>query len=106
VPTSSCHGEGDIGSVAIGKTLPDAAESEKLSMPQDSSRENREIPSASQLTFDSERSENVTDGKSDRHADGKSHESVVLTTTANNDAAEASADPPSVCGRGRGKGLS
>lgn len=53
-------------------------------------RENREIPSASQLSFDWERSVNVSDGKADTHADGKSDESIIPTTTANNDAAEAS----------------
>ena len=78
--------------VAIGKTLADAAESQNLSMPQHSGRENREIPSASQSTFDWERSANVSDGKADMHADGKSRESVVLTKTANNGAAEASAE--------------
>ena len=61
-------------------------------MPQHSNRENREIPSVSQLTFDWERSANVSDGKADMHAGGKSHESVVLTTTANNSAAEAPAE--------------
>ncbi len=35
---------------------------------------------------------NVSDGKTDMHADGKSHESVVLPTTANNGAAEAPAE--------------
>jgi group II intron reverse transcriptase/maturase len=62
-------------------------------MRQHSNRENREIPSASQLSFNWERSANVTDGKADMHAEGKSDESVVPTTTANNDAAEASAEP-------------
>ena len=61
-------------------------------MPQHSNRENRELPSVSQLTFDWERSANVSDGKADMHADGKSHESVVPTTTANNGAAEAPAE--------------
>lgn len=68
------------------------AESENLSMRQDSNRENREVPSASQ-SLDWERSANVSDGKADMYADGKSHGSIVLTTTANNDAAEASAEP-------------
>lgn len=90
----------------MGEMSADAAESENLSMPQDSNRENREVPSVSQWAIDWERSANVSDGKADMHADGKSHESVVPTTTANNDAAEASADPPPVCARGRGKRLS
>jgi group II intron reverse transcriptase/maturase len=61
-------------------------------MRQDSNRENREIPSASQLTFGWERSANVSDGKADMHADGKSHESVVPTSPANNGAAAAPAE--------------
>ena len=60
-------------------------------MRQNSNRENREIPSVSE-SLGSERSVNVSDGKADMHADGKSHESIILTTTANNDAAEASAE--------------
>jgi group II intron reverse transcriptase/maturase len=55
-------------------------------------RENREIPSASQLAFDWERSANVSDGKADVHAAGKSDGSVVPANSANNDAAEASAE--------------
>lgn len=39
-----------------------------------------------------ERSENVTDGNADMNADGKSDESVVPTTPANNGAAEAPAE--------------
>lgn len=62
-------------------------------MRQHSNRENREVPSVSQLTFDWDRSENVTDGKTDMHADGTSDESIVPTTTANNGAAEAPAEP-------------
>ena len=76
----------------MGETLPDAAESRNLSMRQDSNRENREIPPASQLTFGWERSANVSDGKADTHADGKSDESVVPTNPANNGAAEAPAE--------------
>lgn len=79
--------------VAIGKTSADAAESENLSMPQHCNRENREIPSVSQITFDRERSANVSDGKADMHADGKSHESVVPASPANNGAADAPAEP-------------
>ncbi len=59
-------------------------------MQRNSNRENREIPSVSE-SLDSERSVNVSDGKTDMHADGKSHESVVPATTANNGAAEAPA---------------
>lgn len=62
-------------------------------MPQHSNRENREIPSVSQWVLDWEWSANVSDGKADTDADGKSDESVVPTTTANNGAAEASAEP-------------
>ena len=60
-------------------------------MQRNSNRENREIPSVSE-SLDSERSVNVSDGKTDMHADGKSHESVVPATTANNGAAEAPAE--------------
>ena len=92
MPTLSSYGEGNIAGVATGKTPADAAESGNLSMPQNSNRENREIPSVSQSTFDWERSANAPGGNADMHADGKSHESVVLTTTANNGAAEAPAE--------------
>lgn len=60
-------------------------------MRQHFNRENREIPSVSESS-DAERSVNATGGKTDMHADGKSHESVVPTTTANNGAAEAPAE--------------
>ncbi len=69
--------------VAIGKTPADAAESENLSMPQHSNRENREIPSVSQSTSDWERSVNLSEGTADMNADGKSHDSIVLSTRAN-----------------------
>ena len=69
--------------VAIGKTPADAAESETLSMPQHSNRENREIPLVSQVTFDWERSANLSDGTADMNADGKSHDFIVLSTRAN-----------------------
>jgi len=85
----------------MGETPADAAESENLSMPRHSNRENRELPSVSQLTFDWERSANVSDGKADMYADGKSHESIVPTTTANNGAAEAPAESDE--GRGSAK---
>lgn len=61
-------------------------------MQQNSNRENRELPSVSEST-DSGRSANVTDGKADMHADGKSDEFVVPATSANNGAAEAPAEP-------------
>lgn len=35
---------------------------------------------------------NVFDGKADMHTDGKSHESIAPSTTANNGAAEAPAE--------------
>jgi RNA-directed DNA polymerase len=60
-------------------------------MQQSFNRENREIPLASEVQ-DSERSMNVPDGKMDANAGGKSHESVVPTTMANNDTAEVSAE--------------
>ena len=76
----------------MGETPADTAESENLSMRQNSNRENREIPSVSDSS-ESERSANVSDGKADMHVGGKSHGSVVPATTANNGAAEAPAEP-------------
>jgi group II intron reverse transcriptase/maturase len=61
-------------------------------MSENSKRENREIPSASQLMFFWERSGNVSDGNPDMHAAGKSDESVVPTTMTNHGAAEAPAE--------------
>ena len=58
-----------------------------------SKRENRESPSASQLTFNWERPANVADGNTGMHAEGKSDESIVPTTTANKGAADAPAEP-------------
>ncbi len=43
VPTSSCQGEGNMGSRAIGEWLHNAAESKNLSMRGNFKRENREI---------------------------------------------------------------
>ena len=66
----------------LGKTRVDAAESETLRMCGNSSRENREIPSASK-SIDLERSANVTDGNADVYADGKSDDSIVPAKRAN-----------------------
>ena len=55
-------------------------------------RENREIPSVSQLTFDWERSANVSDGTADMYADGKSDEPVLPATSTNNDGSEPLAE--------------
>ena len=74
----------------MGETLADTAESENLSMRQDSNRENREIPLVSD-SIETERSANVSDGKADKHVDGKSDGSVVPATTTNNGATEAPA---------------
>ena len=60
-------------------------------MRQHYNRENREIPTASDSS-EPERSVNVTDGKTDMYADGKSHGFVVPATTANKGAAEAPAE--------------
>lgn len=62
-----------------------------------SRRENREIRSVSaglggRSTLAAERSSNVTGGTGDMNADRKSDESVVPATSANKDAAEASAE--------------
>jgi len=57
-----------------------------------SKRENREISHASQRTFDWERSANVSDGTADAHAGEKSDGAVVPAKSANNEAAEVSAE--------------
>lgn len=68
----------------------DAAESETLCMCGNSKRENREIPSVPSTQG---RSENLSEGKADMNADGKSDESVVPPTQANNAGAEPAAEP-------------
>jgi RNA-directed DNA polymerase len=55
-------------------------------------RENREIPPSSQITFDWERSANVSDGTAGMHGGGKSDGSVVPAKSANKAAAEAVAE--------------
>lgn len=57
-------------------------------------RENRETPVTSQGSFFDlwERSENASGGTTDMHAAGESDESILLSTSANKDAAEASAE--------------
>lgn len=62
-----------------------------------SSRENREIlfgfhPASWHVTGRMERSENASGGTTDMNTNRKSDESVVLATSANNDAAETSAE--------------
>ena len=57
-----------------------------------SKRENREIPPSSQITFDWERSANVSDGTAGMHGGGKSDGSVVPAKSANKAAAEAVAE--------------
>jgi hypothetical protein len=59
----------------------------------DLKRENREIPSVPAANPAAGRFENLSEGKSNVNADGKSDRSVVSSTRANNDAAEASAEP-------------
>jgi hypothetical protein len=75
----------------MGETLADTAESENLSMRQDSDRENREIPLVSD-SAESERFANVSDGTANMYADGKSHGSVVPATTTNNGGTKAPAE--------------
>jgi retron-type reverse transcriptase len=60
-------------------------------MPENSKRENREIPMVSK-SHDEERSANATGGTADAYAVGKSDGSIVPATSANNGAAEASAE--------------
>jgi group II intron reverse transcriptase/maturase len=57
-------------------------------------RENRETPVASQRSFFGlwERSENASGGTTDMHAAGESDESILLSTSANKDAVEVSAE--------------
>jgi len=57
-------------------------------------RENRETPVTSQGSFFDlwERSENASGGTSDMHESGESDESIVLSTSANKDVTEASAE--------------
>jgi RNA-directed DNA polymerase len=57
-----------------------------------SKRENRETSSASQITFDWERSVNASGGKADAYAGEESDGSVVPAKSANNDATDASAE--------------
>lgn len=81
----------------FGEPCHDAAESETLGMCGNSRRENREVLLVSvrlggMFTAWAERSENVTGGNADMNANRNSDESVVPATSANNDAAEASAE--------------
>jgi len=75
----------------MSETFADTAESENLSMRQHSNRENRELPTVSDPAG-SERSTNVSDGKVDMYAGGKSDGSVVPATPTNNGATEAPAE--------------
>lgn len=63
-------------------------------MPENSKRENRETPMTSQMSFFElwERSGNACGGTPDMYVSGESDESVVLTTSVNKDATEASAE--------------
>jgi hypothetical protein len=96
VPILSWFGEGHIGWFVSGENQPDTAESETLCMRGYSKRENREIPRAPRdCSAERKRGrfENLSEGKSNMNARGKSDESVVPATSANNDAAEAFAEP-------------
>jgi group II intron reverse transcriptase/maturase len=63
-------------------------------MPENFKRENRETPVTSQGSFFDlwERSENASGGTTDMHVNGESDESILLSTSANKDAAEAPAE--------------
>jgi hypothetical protein len=68
----------------FGEALTDAAESENLCMRGHSKRENREIPSAPVVdSSNAGRSANLSEGKADMNADGKSDDFVVPSTQAN-----------------------
>ena len=78
-----------------GKVRPNTAESANLCMRGNPKRENREVLLASflmELAPSEERSENVSDGKSDMNANRNSDESIVPAKLANNDVAEASTE--------------
>jgi group II intron reverse transcriptase/maturase len=96
VPILFGSGEGHIDWFVNGENQLDTAESETLCMRGYSKRENREIPRVPR-NCSAERKqgrfENLSEGKSNMNARGKSDESVVPATSANNDAAEASAEP-------------
>jgi retron-type reverse transcriptase len=76
----------------LGERHGGTAESENPSMSGNFKRENREISHASQRTFAWERSANVSDGTADAYAGEKSDGTVVPAKSANNEAAEASAE--------------
>ena len=82
VPTSSCQGEGNMGSRVTGEWLHNAAESKNLSMRGNFKRENREIPRAS-LSTGEERSEKASGRTSGMHTRGKSDDSIVPAKRAN-----------------------
>ncbi len=84
--------EGNIDCAHDGKHDSSMVESKTWCMYENSKRENREILSAStgqdgMVRHAVERSENVTDGNADMHADRKSDDFVVLSTRVNKAAA-------------------
>jgi hypothetical protein len=96
VPILFGFGEGYIGWFVNGENQPDTAESGTLCMRGYSKRENREIPRVPRdrsAEREQGRFENLSEGKSNMNARGKSDGSVVPATSANNDAAEAFAEP-------------
>ena len=86
----------------VGKIVADTAESTNLCMRGNPKRENREIPSAPRLRDGVRgRSANLSEGKAEMNADGKSDDFILLTTRANKTATAAA---ESVEGRKSPKG--
>lgn len=104
MPTLFGQGEGNIVPAVIGKAGTDTAESQNLCMRGNSRCENREIPSALRTSPPGDmrgRSANLSEGKADMNADGKSDEFVVPSTQANKAGSEP--DTESVEGRNSAK---
>jgi hypothetical protein len=87
----------------MGEALVDTAESENLSMRQDSNRENRESPEVPMPNGGAGRLGKVHDHAPNMHASGKSDRLVVPTKQANKTGPTAVAEP--VEGRRLAKGI-
>jgi RNA-directed DNA polymerase len=106
ITTPACRPCPDRGKATPGaaprEPLPDAAESETLSMRGRPVRENRETPEASSPDGGGERSEKAASPTSGMHASGESDGPVVPTKRANKAGQPAAAEPAE--GRGSTKG--
>lgn len=93
VPTLSSHGEGNTKG-SVQRELPfDTAESETLSMRENSMRENREVPETPTPDGGVGRSGKVDDREPDMHVSGKSDKLVVPTKRANKAGQQAVEEP-------------